>query len=43
MTRTQTIAAVSSLLLLVVASVTVFYATRSTHEIIVTPVQGVQR
>ena len=43
MTKTRKIAAVSSLLLVLGASIVGFYASRSSHEIVVTPVQGVQR
>ena len=43
MTKTQKIAAVASLLLLMGASILGFYSSRPTHEIVVAPVQGVQR
>ena len=43
MTRTRTIAAVASLLLLLGASIGVFWSSRPTHEIVIPPVQGVLR
>jgi hypothetical protein len=41
-TKTQTIAAVSSLLL-VLGLIGAFYGTRTSHEIVVAPVHGSQR
>ena len=44
MTKTQTIAAVSSLLLMMGVSIWIFYGSRSSHEIVLAPVQqGAQR
>jgi len=44
MTKTQTITAVSSLLLMMGASIWIFYASRTSHEIVIAPVQqGAQR
>ena len=41
--RNRTIAAVSSLVLLLGASIWVFSSPRAAHEIVIPPVQGVQR
>jgi len=43
-TKTQTIAAVSGLVLFLGASIGVFYGSRTSHEIVLAPVQqGAQR
>jgi len=43
-TKTRTITAVASLVLLLGASVWIFYGSRSSHEIVIAPIQqGAQR